>query len=528
MSASARPSWRTLLVLGLLALAAAVLVQHAGRGTIFFYDEWDFITRRRGLGADSFLTGHNGHLSALPVAVYKVLLQAFGLGTYWPYRLVLTLLHVLCGLLLFAVVRERTGDAAAVCAAALLLFLGSASDDLLWAFQIGFVGSMAAGLGMLLALDRRTTRGDVAAAVLLGTSLASSSLGVSFLVIAVVELGIRRDWGRLARVVVAPVGVYLLWRLGYGESDLRAGNLDDAPAYAFQMVSAAAGGLTGLGASAGPTLAILLLAGVAVSVVLVPPSPRLLAVLAGAASLWGLTALARAQLADPAATRYVYASVVLLLLAGAEMWPRGAVLRGRVLAVAGVVTAVAVLGNLLPLNQKAGSLRDNSEKVLAGVSALLLARDAAPPTYRPEPDAAPQIEAAKFLGAVDDFGSPGLSEAELARDREPDRVLADEVFSQLVPPVPTAAPAGARPRDCTDLQPGQDIDLPDAGALLFAVRRDAAPIELRLRRFASTPIPSALATVADGAPALVSTAPDAVQRPWNVVVTGAVRACPSR
>jgi hypothetical protein len=446
MPASARPSRKTLLVLGLLALAAAILVQHAGRGTIFFYDEWDFITRRRGLGADSFLTGHNGHLSALPVAVYKVLLQAVGLGTYWPYRLVLTLLHVLCGLLLFAVVRERTGDAAAVC----------------------------------------------------------------------------------ARVVVAPVGVYLLWRLGYGESDLRAGNLDDAPAYAFQMVSAAAGGLTGLGPSAGPTLAILLLAGVAVSVVLVPPSPRLLAVLAGAASLWGLTALARAQLADPAATRYVYASVVLLLLAGAEMWPRGAVLRGRVLAVAGVVTAIAVLGNLLPLNQKAGSLRDNSEKVLAGVSALLLARDAAPPTYRPEPDAAPQIEAAKFLGAVDDFGSPGLSEAELARDREPDRVLADEVFSQLVPPVPTAAPAGARPRDCTDLQPGQDIDLPDAGALLFAVRRDAAPIELRLRRFASTPIPSALATVADGAPALVSTAPDAVQRPWNVVVTGAVRACPSR
>ena len=61
--------------------------------------------------------------------------------------------------LLYAWLRERTGELAALGGAALVLFLGAAWEDLLWAFQIGYFGSMAAGIGMLLALRRESPRG---------------------------------------------------------------------------------------------------------------------------------------------------------------------------------------------------------------------------------------------------------------------------------------------------------------------------------------------------------------------------------
>ncbi len=525
MPSARRPSRLTLAVLGLLMLASAIVIQHAGHGLIFFYDEWDFITRRRGFSADSLLDGHNGHLSVFPVALYKLLLQIAGLGAYWPYRLTLVCLHLLAGALLFVVLRSRVGDAAAVCGAALLLFLGSAADDLIWAFQIGFVGSIAAGLGMLVALDRRSRGGDLAAAVLLGVSLGCSSLGVSFLAIAVIEPVVQRDWRRLARVVAAPLALYLAWRAKYGESDLMAGNLDDAPAYAFQMLAAAVGGVTGLGATAGPTLAVLVLLGLAWGTARSAPSPRLLAVLAGAVSLWGLTALARAQLADPGAARYLYASVVLVLLAAAELWPRGVVLRGRALAVAGVATAIAVLGNLLPLNQKADALRANSEHVKARVSALQLAEVEVAPDYRPAPEAAPQIEAGPYLAAVRDFGSPAQSERALISDQEPDRLVADVVLSQIVPPVTRPATARGALRGCTAFAAGSDVPLPPEGSIVLAAPDGGEPAQLLLRRFANGTIVSPLATVAPGERLAVTTAPDGIDQAWAVRVSAAVRAC---
>lgn len=526
MPVARRPSNLTLGLLGVLMLAAAVVIQHAGHGTIFFYDEWDFITNRRGVNADSMLRGHNGHLSVVPVAVYKVLLQTAGLDVYWPYRLTLVAVHlVACGVF-FVVVRGRVGDAAALCGTALLLFLGSAADDLIWAFQIGFVGSIAAGLGMLLALDRQTTRGDLAAAVLLAVTLSCSSLGVPFVAIAVVEIGARRDLRRLARVLAAPLALYLAWRLAYGESDLMAGNLDDTPAYAFQMLAAALGGLTGLGAPAGPTLALAALLGLGAAIALRPPSPRMLGLIAGAAALWALTALARAELADPGASRYIYASVVLVLLTAAELWPRGVELRGRLLAVAGIVTAIAVLGNLLPLNQKAAGLRANSENVKARLTALELTGGASPDDFRPAPQEAPQISAEPYEAAIAAFGSPADGEAELARDIEPDRAVADAVLAQVVPPVPQPFPRSRKLTGCTAFAAGGDIPLPPEGGIVLAADGAAgAPVQVLLRRFADGTLASPLSTLAPGDRIEVRTAPDAVERPWAVRVTGPVRAC---
>ena len=109
------------------------------------------------------------------------------------------------GVAVFVYVRERLGDIPALIAAAVVLFLGPAWQDLLWSFQIGLVGSLATGVFALLALERTSRRGDLAACALLVGSIGLSNLGVSFVLAAAVMLAIQR---RLAAawVVARPGG----------------------------------------------------------------------------------------------------------------------------------------------------------------------------------------------------------------------------------------------------------------------------------------------------------------------------------
>ena len=132
------------IVLSALLSAGAFVIYFVGRGLNFFYDEWDFILGRRGNSIDSFLESHGGHLVVVPVLIYKTLFAIVGLEHYGPYRLTDLALHLLCVILLFVLVRRRVGGAVAVIAAASLLFLGGAWQDLLWAFQITYLGSIAA------------------------------------------------------------------------------------------------------------------------------------------------------------------------------------------------------------------------------------------------------------------------------------------------------------------------------------------------------------------------------------------------
>jgi hypothetical protein len=509
-----------LIALGALLVIGAAVIWQAGHDTSFFFDEWDFITGRRGASADTLLGDHNGHLSLIPVAVYKVMLQVFGLGHYWPYRLLVLLLHLTAVTLLFLLARRRAGDGAALCAAALLLFLGAAWEDLVWAFQIGFVGATAAGLGMLLALDRNDRAGDVLAAVLMAIALASASIGIPFAVVAVVDLAIRGRWRRMVRIAAAPIVLYLLWRLGWGSSEATLGNTDDAPAYAFQMLQTAVGGLSGLGiAAVGPTLGVVVLAGFAVAVARGATGARLLGLLAGAASLWFLTALARGQLGEPQASRYIYPSVVLLLLAGLELWPVRVALSGRVLAVVGALVAVACLGNLQTLSAGAGGMRSAAVTVRAELGALELARDRAPFDFQPDTSRAPQVTAGPYLSAIDAFGSPAYHPRQLAAASEAEREAADAVLRRLeLGPLAPAWVPRASDGACRAVAPGGDIEVPRGGLTIVSAKRDV--VAVRLRRFASAFPADPAGQVGGGGASKLTVVADRSLAPWHVQLTG--------
>ena len=60
----------------------------------------------------------------------------------------------------------------------LILFMGAARQNMLWAFQIGLVGSVLGGVWAWVALDRRNDGGDALACVALLLGTASSSPAV--------------------------------------------------------------------------------------------------------------------------------------------------------------------------------------------------------------------------------------------------------------------------------------------------------------------------------------------------------------
>ncbi len=234
--------------LGVLLLAAALVLVRLTRDTTLWIDEWQWALERRETDPAAFLRPHNGHFSLVPLAIYKLLFVTAGLDDYAPYRAVGIAANLLCGALLYVYARRRVGGAWALLPAALLLTFGPGWEMLLWPFQIGWLVSLAAALGALLMLDRADRAGDVAAACLLGVALASSGLGVVIAAGLAVDLLVSGRGRRSAWIVAAPLALYAVWWLGYQDTGLERGHLLLAPRFAAESAAAAFGALAGLGA----------------------------------------------------------------------------------------------------------------------------------------------------------------------------------------------------------------------------------------------------------------------------------------
>jgi hypothetical protein len=540
-----RPDHSAALALGLLMAVALATLMLAGRHLTFFYDEWDFIVDRRGAGLGTFLDPHNEHIALFGVIVYKLLFAIVGLRHYWPYRMVAVILHLLCAALLYLLLRRRLGPWTALAPVALLLFMGSAYQDLLWPFQIGWLASVAGGLGAFVLLERPGRRSDVYATLLLIWSLSGSAVGLAFLVAAAALLllapgGWHRWW-----VVVVPGLLFAIWYVGWGSSEPITSNaVLGAPQYVADAGAGAAAGLAGLGASWGPPLAV-------VALVLIARGlrnrgaqapPHLAAVAAvGAIAFWGLAAIARADYADPNASRYLYVGGVFILLAAAEA-RLGVGVRGASLAGVGVLLVGAVIGNISMLRAGERGLRSIDTTVRASLAVVELAAPVASPAFVPEPVDLPHITAGRYLAAVRALGSPALTLTELQRSPESLREHSDAVLvsaerltavAAQITRAGSTAPAvdslvGGRliaERGCDRIAPSlslASLDLRFAPGGKLVVHAGPSAANVYLRRFASTFAGAPLAEVPPGASRTVQFPVDRAPRlPWHVQIVAA-------
>jgi hypothetical protein len=310
---------RARLIVAIGAAVAAAAILWLSRGFNFYFDEWSLILSAPDWTWMTYLQPHNEHPAMIPRLIYAAMLNTIGIRTYLPYMAVLMALHATTAFLLFEVVRRGAGDLTGIAAAALLLVLGAGWENLLWAFQISFVGSVACGLAMMLAIEARRIR--LATLLVLG-SLMFSGIGLVFLTIAAVRLVLDRErrselWW-LAPVVLA----FGVWYLAFGHGGSAANppaagaNLAVLPLYVAWGMASSVAGLIGLGG----TPALLVLGAAVVGLGLAwrrqrPDAPAI-AIAAGLVTFYVITGLSRAQLGyeQSAAGRYVYEGATLWLV----------------------------------------------------------------------------------------------------------------------------------------------------------------------------------------------------------------------
>ena len=150
------------IVFGAALLVMAIVLIVAQWRITFFQDTFAFLLDRQPWTPYNFLYPHNEHIVILPVAITKVLLAIFGMGSNVPEQIQMGLTVLGAATLLFVWLRRRLDPWLAVIGATLFLFLGSAWPTILWPFENEFTLPVVfglAGCSSSTATTRRATPG---------------------------------------------------------------------------------------------------------------------------------------------------------------------------------------------------------------------------------------------------------------------------------------------------------------------------------------------------------------------------------
>jgi hypothetical protein len=508
----------------------------------FVYDDWDPLLNRRAWSAHDLLRPHLDHILLATTFVYKAIQATIGMESLVPYAVASTSVFLLSAVLLFVYIRRRVGGWLALAGVLPILFLGTAAADLLAPFQIFFFGSMACGLGALLAIEGGGGRGDLLACALLSVSFTFSELALPFVLGVAVAIGLDRGPLRRAYVVVAPLLLYAIWYAGWGhtaQSYVSFTNVAGSLGYVLEGLGAGMASLFGLtsdnavAVDLGRPLLLVFAFLAALRIRSGPPLSRWFWVsLVILLSFWFLTAFNATPLRLPAGSRYQYIGAVLLLLVAADL-ADGVTRESRALILIALGVAVAsVAGNLNLMHHDYKLVRGGSTIERGGLAGLEIEAGHVNPAFRLTDRNAGfpyygSIIAGPYLSAVREFGSPAYSESELAGAPEGARVAADLVMGSVLHP--TLRPAPSRPNavGCISVKPvgGASPVIALPSGVVFLKAPPGETVSLALRRFATQSFPVSAGTLRGSA--LLAIPPDRSSRPWQlqIAATRAVTAC---
>jgi hypothetical protein len=308
-----------------LAVAGAFILR-LDRHMWFWFDEWDFI-QDRGLSHSLFSVWapHNEHWVTLPVLAYRGLLTAFGMHSYLPFIGLLIAMHLALTHVLWRMcLRVGARPLVATVLAGVFAVFGAGSQNLLWAFQVAFVGSVLFGWLWLWVTDHDGGLGvrDAAGWLLGVAALMCSAIGVPMLMVTAIAVALRRGVRAAAVVVSVPAAAFAAWYLLVGRAAQHAAPISQATllqigTYTWDGIDTALSSAVGF-AGAGAVLGAVLIWGL----LRLPAVPRDAIARAGAVGVvlsYAFIAIGRSGLgaAQSDRTRYAYVAVALLLPAAA-------------------------------------------------------------------------------------------------------------------------------------------------------------------------------------------------------------------
>jgi len=564
---------------GLIILSTGLIWRWSANQTLLI-DEWGYATRTSRQSTVDFMFDPppGKHLIAVPLLLYKTAFDSVGLSSFVPYRIAHIFLLALCAVLFYLLARRRVGDTLAVLPTSVLLFLGSAWEVVgAPLLRSPSLIAIAAGLGMLLALERRDLRGDLAAFGLLTLSLASHSTSYAFAAAAAVLVLARPSparW-RSAWIFALPTLAYAAWLVllfDPGPTDSLASRVAGAPLFlarSFIDTLVSASGIfidtpqTQL-AFPGPFEAVrdaalcLLFAGLVFVRLRTrrPISTFTWAMVAALITIWIATALAPGANRFAASSRYLYPDVLLFLLLLCELgrdFELPQKLTAPIAIAIAAVFVISIAGNLRDLRNQSRAANATSDSQRAALTALALeSRPVAPHLTLLDTLAGrvpkvtlvagkPYSRLQKIMAA---YGSPAYSAAELASRPEFVRLNADYVSLRAgrgglrpLPARPTAH--GRAPRTiavsggsgapasqgCVALRPSAmvahaTLALHSNGLALSV--SPGAPAKVSAGRFADDTSLS-LGTVPGGHNAVLRLAASRFPQPWRVGIESGQR-----
>jgi hypothetical protein len=526
----------------LLTCAVAIyagVALYITRETTFFVDEIDIFAKDRGFRLSALAAPLNGHLVFVERLIYAINFKLFG-ASWLPIRIAEVVGAALAVVIAYALARRRVGGAVALAGAILLLFLGSAWELNYVVSGIGNVYAVAAGLGALLALERRCARGDAVACALLIVAVCSFTLGVAFAVGALLLLLLQPRAKSRAWIALIPLALYSAWlgwiRLRYlplnpGAQNLHLGNAMLIPSYCADEAAAVAGVIAGVNypfashgyfsvfttdSAWGPVVA--LGAGFALVMRLRqrPGTPFLWAGLATLLLFWVALALGYGAGRSPSTVRYAYGGAVIVLVITAEA-ARAVRFSNRALVIIYAFAACALLTNVARLRDGARFYRAAALTVRADLTAIEIARDRVEPDFVNPGSQLQPVVAGPYLAAVDRNGSPAFTQAELERQPDGVRSSADLVLVRAERIAVAPSSSGLRLGPCRPIRalgPALSFPVGPRGVALIA----SASAEAGLRRFgsvASTPV----GVMPAGRRVDLRIPADGSRRPWVLTLT---------
>ena len=212
-----------------MCLFIGIFLGYQTRNEWFEVDEWEFLTTRVGPQPPrGLLIPHNEHPSMIPILIWRGLFDVFGIVHYWPYMVVLIVFHLVVTVEVWWVARRcGAGPGACLVAAAVMASVGYGGDNMVWAFQIGMVGSLAASWAGTLLLDAPTAdpsprrpswRRLAGVWSILVAGLCCSAVSVPLLVLPLLVGGARWGWRTGLRAVSVPLLLFLGWYAVWGRT----------------------------------------------------------------------------------------------------------------------------------------------------------------------------------------------------------------------------------------------------------------------------------------------------------------------
>lgn len=529
-------------------VGAAALILWLERGTTYMSDEWGWVNfAGEGSVADMFRP-LNQHLSVLVLLPTKAGLDIWGTeGAMLPFQLLQVAGVLGLGAAVYAFARPRVGPLVALAPAMIPMYLGTATVILLQPLiGLQVLYSLALGVGAMVALDRGSRGGDVAAAIMVVLSLASFSTGIAFLAGVTVSVLLSPDPVRRAFVFLVPAALYggwRLWAMKYGTTGgPELANVPALPLYYSDSIASTVAALFGRSPMLGPgpgtyvflhgwTLdqasAAFVFSAVEVVVIVIAVrrlrrldgfSPTLWATLATLLALWTIQGLVLVDGRTPGESRYIYPGAIAMSLVVVEAVRRVRFSQFAVTVIL-ALTLVGIAGNLVRFNDGRNLIEYLAPRNLAYTGLMDLAGKNADPEFVPSTDtpiAAPatalSIPVSAYQAVSARHGPWGYSPAEVLDQPADIRHGADEVMIGMLrlELAPARDVSAGRCRQVIEGRRGNRARLPRGGAVL----RTDATTQVSLRRFGERPGVE-LGRLEAGQPALLRIPPDsATQIPW--------------